>query len=131
MKLYIAARSERAAEADHVADKLIERGHEVISTWHMEPASAFDAYVNGTMPAGMQQHLAERDLAQLLACDGLIFLAEEPGSKWARNARFVEFGIALVSGHVLFLVGPHENIFSYHPNITKVSGTEELYSLLA
>ncbi len=130
MKLYVAARSERADEASHVADKLLELGHDVVSTWHEEESSAFDEYVNGTASAGHQQHLAERDYMQLMACDGLVFLAEAAGERWARNARFVEFGIALASGHIVFCVGPQENIFSYHPNVTKVSGTEELYQLL-
>lgn len=122
MKIYIAARYGRKAEAKQLAEKLIAVGHEITSTW-LDQKEDEMLYNEGPKSAGV---FARKDLNEIDDGDVLIYLAEVEGNLWGRGGRHVEFGYALGTGKLVIVLGPMENIFHYLPEVVHFNTEEEL-----
>ena len=108
MRIYLAARFDRSAEMLDVADALARAGHFVISRWIHGRQNAPDLVS------------AVEDIEDLADSDCLVSFTEYAtrGVAWAaRGGRHVEFGVALVTGKRLCVVGPRENIFHHLPRV--------------
>lgn len=112
-RVYLAACFRRRDELRDVRFWLVCHGHEVTSRW-LEVEE--DQLHSADGPAW-----AQADVIDVLAADALVFFAEAPGAPGAgRGGRHVEFGMALVAGKRLIVVGEVENIFHRHPHVTVV-----------
>lgn len=110
--VYIAAAYGRRAEMDTYADELRSLGVRVTSRWLSGEHEAADAD-----PGTLARQFAQDDIADLLAADTLVTFTEPPRSSASRGGRHVEFGIALVSGLRLVVVGHRENVFHHLPQV--------------
>lgn len=115
--IYIAARFSRRAEAHELSKRLRERGHTITSRW-VRPN---DDHV---LPTGLSAQAADaerarfatEDCADVIACDCMVSLMEEPRSN-GRGGRHVEFGMALGLGKRLVVIGPLETVFHHLPQV--------------
>jgi hypothetical protein len=113
MKIYIATRYSRAAEAERLASALRRLGHhgvQVTSTWHISPPPG-ETY-EGLKLAGDEgrlRTLAELDLSDLASADTLIALTGGDGG----GSRHAEYGAALILGHHCYVVGEPEHTFHH------------------
>jgi len=122
VRIYLAARFDRGAEMRDVAANLACAGHFVTSRWiHKAPGDP------GLLAA-------IQDIEDLADADCLVSFTEPPtaGVPWAaRGGRHVEFGVALMAGKRLCVVGPRENLFHYLPPVEIYRNTAELIEGLA
>lgn len=94
-----------------VALDLLERGHDVMSTWvdgHHETRANINS--NGTPEE--RRAWAMEDVADILRSDTTILFTES-GHVGRSGGRMVEFGMALAWGHRTIVVGPRENVFHF------------------
>lgn len=105
IKVYIASFFDTRARIRPYADKLWERGHEVVSTWLNEVGRA-----EGMTTEEFWKKLAVKDLAEVNAADLLIL---DTADVTPRGGREVELGFALgrFQSKSVWLVGPVRNIF--------------------
>lgn len=119
MKVYLAARYTRRAELAAYADRLREFGIDVTSRW-LDGDHQIADDVMGTIAGDTAgRRFAEEDYADLLCADALIAFSEPPRSSNSRGGRHVELGIALGRGIPVAVVGPHENVFHYLPQVAR------------
>lgn len=122
MKIYIAAMSKNQAQAIALRDKLEAGDHFCTASWLLEDMSKpLSDAAKGTV--------AFKDVLEVQASDLVILLAETepvhvPGGK------HVEVGVALGSGIPVYVVGPPENVFHYHPLVERFSDIDDLLSHL-
>lgn len=117
MRIYIAARFSRRAEANRIANLLIAEGHSITSRW-VKPE------VDHVLPTGLsaqaedaeRQRFALEDCEDVYACDCMISLMENPRSN-GRGGRHVEFGMAVALRKNLVIIGPRETVFHHLPNV--------------
>ena len=122
MRIYLAARFDRSIEMLEVAASLARAGHFVTSRWIHGRQNAPDLVS------------AIEDVEDLADADCLVSFTEQPnrGVSWAaRGGRHVEFGVALVTGKRLCVVGPRENIFHHLPRVETYTTVAELIAGLA
>jgi hypothetical protein len=116
MNIYLAANYERRLEIAEYAKLLQEDGHNVTSRW-----------LTGEGEQHTEQWCAGQDLADLAAADCQInFTTGEP----SRGGRQVEFGISLITGHRLVLVGPREHVFHHLRMVEQYNTFEEARRVL-
>lgn len=116
MNIYLASRF--ALQQEHLPRiKLIESiGHKVTSRWITEEPALTDE--DDPNIARDRADWAQRDVEDVMDADLLIFWAEGPDVPGrARGGRHVEFGIAVVWGIHIWVIGPQENIFHYLPTV--------------
>lgn len=124
MKIYIAARFSRRPECNELAHKLMALGHTITSRW-VKPDSDHVA------PTGLSQQAADKerqrfaveDLEDVIACDAMVSLMEEPRNN-SRGGRHVEFGIAVGLNKMLFVIGPRETVFHHLPQLAHYETVE-------
>ena len=105
MKVYLAAPFSMARQVEtQYAQDLARRGLPVVSQWHRLPH-----------PTDLGR-AAERDLEDILEAHTFILLANLR-SRANRGGRHVEFGFALARGKRIIVVGAHQNLFHYLPNV--------------
>lgn len=123
--IYIAARFSRRHEAHALGKQLQALGHTITSRWILPEA-------DHVIPAGQSQQAADKerrrfateDVADVLACDWMISLMEEPRSN-GRGGRHVEFGIALGLRRRLTIIGPRETVFHHLPEVEHFDTVEQ------
>jgi hypothetical protein len=122
VKVYLAARYDRALEMCRVALLLQEAGHEVTSRW----IKGHDS----TDPAVLAR-FAQEDIEDVAAAD-VLMLFTEPNIQGTRGGRHVEFGIALALGKRIVLVGVNnaKNIFQHLPEVYRAHNVERAIELL-
>jgi len=125
MKIYIAARFSRRPECNALAHKLIAKGHIITSRW-VKPDSDHVAPTGLSKQAAdkERQRFALEDLEDVLACDGMVSLMEEPRNN-SRGGRHVEFGIAVGLEKALFIIGPRETVFHHLPSVKHFDTLED------
>jgi nucleoside 2-deoxyribosyltransferase len=128
MKVYLAAAYARRDEiADHARYLQWKSGIEVVSSWLDETYSPTIDIT--TLPGGINQALAEKDVQEINSCDLIIFFAENQNNQPPRGGRHVEFGIALALGKRIIVVGERENIFHHLPQVVIVDRVSQIEGL--
>ncbi|MEN6356409.1 MAG: hypothetical protein ABFD83_04915 [Armatimonadota bacterium] len=110
MNIYLAARYGRRKELCGYAAQLAFAGHHITSRWHYGKHEM-------TEPGADPQRFAMEDCNDLWAADMVISFTEEPRSGHSRGGRHVEFGMAVILGKKLCVVGYRENIFHCLPEV--------------
>lgn len=114
MKIYIAARYGRKEEARTISEILQEYGHTVTSTWMYQVEDEMLREQGPNVPA----QFAAKDLDEIRAADMLLALSEEESNSYGRGGRHVEFGYAMALEKVMCIIGPLENLFHYHYDVS-------------
>lgn len=113
MQVYLAGRYSKKLELRKYADELEKVGIRVGTEWLKEPDNP-----NGALSDSSESKLAEyarQDYWNIGACDVFVFFAENQDFQPPRGGRHVEFGMALILGKPIVVVGSPENIFHYLP----------------
>lgn len=141
--VYLAARYSRREEiADH-AEALESLGYKVTSRWLLgdhqidaagKPISdaGEDLVENGEgeEAAKLRAHFAIEDVEDVRAANTIILFTEEPYSVASRGGRHVEFGIAIERGMNLIVIGPHEHVFTWLPDVQQYDTWADFFELL-
>lgn len=119
MKVYVAGRYKQLAYLAEEAKKFTAAGHEVTSSWldNAEEGMSFE-------------DVAILDLKDVDRADALVLYTEPYGTPIPGGGRHVEFGYALGKGKRVFIVGPLENIFHWHPDVKLFPVTDYLVRYL-
>lgn len=120
MRIYVAARWGRRAEALRLAEILIEAGHEITSTW-LRP---------GVAEGRSKRDNALMDLAELGAAECLVLLAEPVGASNVGGNRYFECGAAVAMALRVIVVGDRELVFFHLPQVEVVASILDLMHML-
>lgn len=115
MIVYLAGRYSRKLELKALISVLAEHNIRVNSSWLDEPYSP-QTGLHDVTPEFCRE-TAAIDIADIRACDTFVFFAESPLIGTPRGGRHVEFGMALAYGKRVVVIGDHENIFHFLPQI--------------
>ncbi len=112
-KIYIAGRYSNLSALAEERKKYWEAGLEITSSWldNKEDGMSFD-------------DVAVLDLGDIQRANTLVLYTEPYGTAVPGGGRHVEFGYALGLGKEVCIVGPHENIFHWHPAVHVFPRTE-------
>lgn len=127
MKIYIAASFLRINEARRLRERLIAAGHIVTSRW-IDAEGATTEYVHSD-PAMAQYAL--KDCEDVYEGEALVCITGDAPEQRTRGGKHSEFGGALFIGKRIFLLGPREQIFHWHPAVRVAATEKELIALLA
>ena len=119
MLVYLAAAYPRRDELKSAASLLREAGFTVTSRWLKE-----DLPLNvklGDCSPKICETFAIVDLEDIEKANTLLFFSENPNVGVPRGSRHVEFGFALGRGKRVCVLGGHENVFQYLPQIVHYS----------
>jgi hypothetical protein len=134
LKIYLAAAWHRKAEIAGIADELnLIPGIRVQSRWLTEQGN-----IGGLSAHGRMKFLRSRaliDVADVRECDILVRFSDDLSmgtvpAALATGSRMVEMGIALADGKPVIVVGGHQPVFDYLPNVIHVRDVAELKSYL-
>jgi nucleoside 2-deoxyribosyltransferase len=131
MKIYLAARYSKRPTLQRWAEKLQELGHEIVSRWALRNSD--HKLVDGLSPKAATDErirFAEEDIEDLIQCDMVVSLMEEPRGK-GRGGRHVEFGYALALHKDMVIIGPKETVFHELPQIDHFTSFEEFFANLS
>jgi hypothetical protein len=134
MRFYLAARYSRIAEMRHVAGILVELGHEISCRW----IESSEADIMSDWTAGCRDALdserstcASGDVLDINQADSLICFSDPPRSNVpSRGGHNVEMGVALGAGKNVYIVGPRENVFYFHPSVHVFEKMDDLLAVL-
>jgi nucleoside 2-deoxyribosyltransferase len=115
MKVYMAGRYNNLALLKEESKIFTDNGHEVTSSWldNKEDGMSF-------------KDVAVLDLQDVDRADAVVLYTEPYGTPVPGGGRHVEFGYGMGKGKKLFIVGPMENIFHWHPDINVFPNTKYL-----
>lgn len=121
MKFYIAGHDQR--DCRYVAKLLKDAGHTITSTW---------LYLD-FVPTSRYSHAEKREIAvtdtrEILDSDAVVIT---PSPYRVPGGKFVEAGIAIGAGKVVFALGSRENMLMWHPSVHLHASVEELIEHLA
>lgn len=127
MRVYLAADFARQAEIKRYADGLEAVGVVVTSSWLVEESE--DAIPPGMLTAiGVTPHRARQcavtDAEEIRSAEA--FVQFTTGEK-ARGGRHNELGIAIAYAKEIFIVGPSETVFHYHPLCKRYADWDTAY----
>ncbi len=111
MKAYLAAQYARRDELREHKTILEPLGIEVTSRW-LEEQEPLNSHM-GEKPDAWYVETATIDLEDVDRADAVIFFSENPRIGVPRGGRHVEFGYALGTNKVVYVIGPKENVFHY------------------
>lgn len=126
VKFYLAARYGRKDEIVGYAELLLIRGYGITSTWIRQVEDEM-LYEEGPDVAG---RFAEKDYSEIDEADVLVYFSEEENNPWGRGGRHVEFGYAIGRGKLVYVVGPLENLFHYHPGILAFANFDQFLDFM-
>ncbi len=106
MKLYLANKFSEIDATKAIADELTAAGHEVVSTW-----------VYGGEDGLSLPEIAWLDDKDVRRADAVVKISYPYGSLTKGGGRHTEMGIAMGLGKRVFVVGPPEQIFDWHPAV--------------
>ncbi len=116
MKIYLAASYSRRLEMLGYARQLEAIGHKITSTWitgKHETNSKHGADADNVADHAEQAGWAAEDILNIGQGDALMQFT----GGGHRGGRHVEFGIALATGKMCFLIGEPENVFHCLPSV--------------
>ena|ERR1035437_553516 len=131
MQVYLAASWSRKTEIQGIAEELIALGINVHARWLFEPHTR----EAGCTEAQFLCERAEMDVADVRDCDVLVRFSDDLSgltvpAQLATGARMFEMALAREVGSRVLVVGGHQCIFDWLPDIVHVSNTIELQNLL-
>lgn len=120
MRVYLAGRFSAQQALREWREELEKRGHRVVSRW-------LDA--GQRPPAGRRRirfmaEWAEKDLIDLESADAIILRTS--GGTGRQGGLYVEFGYAIATDKMLFMVGPRTNAFTYLRSVWQYQDFSEL-----
>lgn len=121
MKIYIAGRYANLEKLRQESLQFEAEGIEVVSSW----------LIHNSEDGLSFQEIATRDFEDIDKSDTLVLYTEAYGTHVPGGGRFVEFGYALGKGKRVLIVGPLENIFSWHPSVLIFPSTKYAIRYLA
>ena len=114
IRVYLAGQYPRRAELARYAAELRQRGITVTSRW-------LDTETEADLESAtweQRETWAANDLEDVDAADVVVVFTETASYGPTRGGRHVETGFALARRKVIILVGPLENVFHSHPDIS-------------
>jgi hypothetical protein len=110
MLIYIAAAFQRQAEMRRIREELRLMGHAVTSRWLDQESNYLFGWTVADIEKGLfeVQEQARRDIEDLTKAQAVFSFTD---GDLARGGRHTEFGMAIVLGKRLWLIGPREHIF--------------------
>ena len=129
--IYIAARFSRRPECNALAHKLQALGHTITSRW-VRPGDdqVIPTGTSAQAADAERRRFAMEDVEDVLACNWMISLMEEPRSN-TRGGRHIEFGMALGLGKRLTIIGPRETVFHHLDAVEHFDSVEAFLESLA
>ena len=115
MRVYLSARFQRREQLNAYRLSLVQHGIEVTSRWLTQPAPE--------LTDDSWRELAAIDREDVERADALILFAES--ERDGGGGRHVEFGMALVLGKKIIVIGQVENLFQRAPEVKVVSSWDE------
>jgi hypothetical protein len=137
LKVYLAAAWRRQSEMRYLAQKLDAIGVEITSRWLYEQESP--------NPRDRDRHRRETaliDIQDVRAADALVRFTDQSAridgdyptgqapAGLATGARMFEMGLAWAEGKTIVVVGGHQPVFDYLPNVIHLKNEEELIQFL-
>jgi len=138
VKIYLASRYSRREELCVYRTALESAGHEVTSRWlngahqiapdgtplNAEREKQFED-MSDPRGAALRQSFLQEDMADVARAELVIAFTEQPRADGgSRGGRHVELGLALAWQKQIFVVGPRENLFCWHPSIEQFNEWE-------
>lgn len=126
MKIYLAASWSRKQEIANVADELKKEGYQITSRW----LRSEKLYTGRNLEKFLRQR-AKIDVIDVKKADVLVRFSDDLSKKFvpsnlATGARMFETGLAYSLGKMIIIVGGHQPIFDYLPEIMHVRHVSEL-----
>ena len=123
MKIYIAAPWQYRSHAILLMTKLVEKGHEVTSSWLVVDDDSADG-----LPTSLEgaDKYARADLNDVEAADMLVAINPKEFANAGTGGRHVELGYAIARGKQIVLFGERSNIFHSLSNIRLITSLEDL-----
>lgn len=120
MRIYLSARYARRQELNLYREQLAVHGHIVTSRWLDGAHESLDDGSPGALSHGAGAWAAA-DVVDVLSSDAMVCFtdpADEPlVGGITRGGMHVEFGYALASYKLLYIVGPRTNVFHWLPPV--------------
>ncbi|MBA3949780.1 MAG: hypothetical protein H0X44_07535 [Acidobacteria bacterium] len=131
MSVYLSGQFEDGPALLHVRDDLLRAGYRVTSRW-LNSGFATPATSLAGQPgaAGKLAAIAHQDIEDIMAADVLVVFNPPEACAIGRGGRHVETGYALALGKKVIVVGARGNVFHWMPEVTVVSGWDDLLELL-
>ena len=114
MRLYVAASASNYALAEDLARDIRCWGHEVTSEWHQQevPPTYENQEMRGNEVISNMAKAACMDETHVRIADAIVIIT---GDTATRGGRHSECGIAIALGKRVYLLGPREQVFHWHP----------------
>ena len=112
-RLYLAASFNRAEEMRGYRDELRGLGHHVTSRWIDVGGSSMREEEVLTNPSIAQGHAVD-NIADIMSADAMLMFTGVPSTTGGRH---VEFGVALMIGKQVIIIGPRENVFQVYQGV--------------
>jgi hypothetical protein len=94
-----------------------EAGEALVEGEPLRDGEIVSAEDTSSRAAVLRWRFCSEDLQDVVGCDLLVAFSETPRSNASRGGRHVEFGIAMGLSKKLYVIGPRENIFHWHPSV--------------
>jgi hypothetical protein len=116
---YVAASAARQSEARVIAAGLEERGARVKARWL---AVANVNYGRAGEEQEFPSH-AQYDMNDVIMADEVVCLS---GDVYSKGGRHSEIGAAIALGKKVWLIGPREQVFHWHPLVVQVEKLDQI-----
>ena len=127
MKIFLSARYSKRDELRAIRNALAAEGYTICSRWLDTEWELNTNNRSSAAPPEYREKWAESDLEDVTSCDVFVAFTEESRSN-SRGGRHVELGAALILKKRIIVVGPLENIFHHHPDVSTILDRPEDYS---
>lgn len=135
MRIYLAASYSRKEEIKGIAQELRGLGLDVQSRWLFEPDIKSSSLEEKLTKQEFLRSRAEIDEEDVRNCEVLVRFTDDLSkqlvpSHLATGSRFFEMALARETGATVIVVGGHQCVFDYLPDIVHVKDVLELKKLL-
>jgi hypothetical protein len=116
---YVAASAARQGDAKVVAEHLRARGAKVKARWLEQEDVSYGR-------PGVEDELgscAQLDMHDVINSDEVVCLS---GDAYSKGGRHSEIGAAIALGKNVWLLGPREQVFHYHPLVKQVETVDQI-----
>ncbi len=127
MNIYLASRYGRRDKMREYRDRIELAGHRVTSRW-IDTEWVDDGESACVAPGDEASAWAENDMEDVQRADCVVSFSS--GGVGGRGGRHAEFGMGLIQGKRMILVGPPEHVFHFHRRVEQVPDWETALRLL-
>jgi len=131
MKFYIAGSWRRKNEIKKIEKRLESVGDESTTHWLREQDGPHNTEDPSPERWAEFRAAAEDDLRGIRECDVFILVANDPNVPSIGGGRFVEMGYAIALGKQIIVLGDHETVFSYLPEINTTQTINGVMNIMA